>query len=36
MIVMEHETSYIMAYKEHMVKVQMELIDMKRKTTETY
>ena len=33
---MEHETSYIMAYKEHMVKVQMELIDMKRKTTETY
>jgi RNA:NAD 2'-phosphotransferase (TPT1/KptA family) len=36
MIVMEHETNYIMAYKEHMVKVQVELIDMKKKTTEGY
>jgi hypothetical protein len=36
MIVLEHETNYVMAYKEHMIKVQVELIEMKKKTTETY
>ncbi len=36
MIVMEHETNYIMAYKDHMVKVQVELIDMKKRSSEHY
>jgi len=36
MIVLEHETNYVMAYKEHMIKVQVELIEMKKMVAAKY
>jgi hypothetical protein len=36
MIVEEHEKSYTVSYKDHMLRVQCELIDLKRKTSDYY
>ena len=36
MIVADHEKSYTASYKEHMLRVQCELIDLKRKTSDYY
>ena len=36
MIVKQHEDNYVEAYKEHMLRVQVELIDYRKKTAEQY
>lgn len=36
MVVIENEKNYLTSYKEHMLKVQVELIHLKRKTSEQY
>jgi hypothetical protein len=34
MIVEEHERNYTASYKEHMLKVQCEIIDLRKKTSD--
>jgi hypothetical protein len=36
MIVEDNEKNYLASYKEHMLKVQVELINLKKKTSEHY
>ena len=32
----KHQEAYLVSYKEHMLKVQMELLNMKKRTTDYY